>query len=122
MVEAKKDEAVDPTKKNWADEDDDQEDDDDNQEVPQLPGADEKDKDDNKEEEPKQAVKNYVPPVKRERNEYGDFIVTSINIREPEIAKVNPDREETDSDDDDDDDEEENDEADKEVEDKKKGK
>lgn len=109
MVETK-DDTIDAAKKNWADEDDDQDDEDEGQDASSLPTADDDKKDEEEKKEEKKEVRQYNP-VKRERNQYGDFIVDTIKIREVEVAKVAPGRENDDDEDDessdDDDDEEE---------------
>ena len=109
MVETK-DDTIDAAKKNWADEDDDQDDEDEGQDASSLPTADDDKKDEEEKKEEKKEVRQYNP-VKRERNQYGDFIVDTIKIREVEVSKVAPGRENDDDEDDessdDDDDEEE---------------
>ena len=45
--------------------------------------------------EPPQPPKNLPPPVNRERNEFGDFIVTTIDIKDPRLANKKQEEEET---------------------------
>ena len=88
------------TKRNWADEDEEGDEAEDVEigesvpsQAPAKPEATQPAEEEKKDSQPR----SIVPPkprTKRERNIYGDFVVTKINIKEREIPVPEPDQEE----------------------------